>query len=131
MGDIAYSHHLMNKLLQIEFPGEHVKLVMSTDEGARRALRKLDIHPADHAFLADILDPQNDGLITIMELVNGMKRLRGDPRRSDIIAIDLMVRSLQERVDEVWKWTFHANHIMKQGFDAAEKRSQWSKTLQT
>lgn len=108
---------LLREVLQTEFPGEHVKRVVCEHEQARRALDRLDIDPNDHAYLADILDPQNDGAITVQELVDGLKRLRGEPRRSDIITIDLMVRSLQGRIDEIWKWS---NPAMKE-------RPEWSR----
>merc|ERR1711920_1120115 len=65
------------------------------DPAAIAALNNLDIDPGDHEFLADILDPDNSGEITIPELLDGIRRLRGEPRRSDIISVDLMIRSLQ------------------------------------
>merc|ERR1712050_708623 len=68
------------------------------EEEAVEALDNLDIDPGDHPYLADILDPDQSGSIGIIELVDGLKRLRGEPRRSDIVTVDLMVRSLQSKV---------------------------------
>jgi len=99
---------LLKCIQQHDFPAEQINSVLCHDELAQQALHRLDIDPNDHAFLADILDPQNDGSISVLELVNGLKRLRGEPRRSDIISIDLMVRSLQERIDQIWKYTVQA-----------------------
>jgi hypothetical protein len=65
------------------------------------ALDALDIDSNDHKRLSDILDPDHSGTISVLELVEGLRRLRGAPRRSDVVTVDLMVRSLQERVDEV------------------------------
>jgi len=66
------------------------------------ALRDLDIDPADRDILGDILDFSHTGRVTILQFINGLKRLRGsDMRRSDVLSVDLMVRSLQEKVDEV------------------------------
>lgn len=59
------------------------------------ALDALDISRSDHMYLHDILDPENDGHISVGEIVDGIQRLRGEPRRSDIVAVDLMVRCLQ------------------------------------
>jgi len=59
------------------------------------ALNELDIDPHDHAILSDILDPQNDGQVPVLDLIDGIRRLRGFPRRSDIVAIDLMIRQSQ------------------------------------
>lgn len=61
----------------------------------------LDVDSHDHRRLSDILDPDHSGTIGVLELIDGLNRLRGEPRRSDVVSIDLMVRSLQERVEEV------------------------------
>jgi len=116
--------NLLKDIQQVEFPGEDIKWAVCHDELAQQALHRLDIDPTDHSFLADILDPQNDGSISVMELIDGLKRLRGEPRRSDIISIDLMVRALQERIDDIWKCIC----------DARQERnnsSRWSETLST
>merc|ERR1719491_1513396 len=62
---------------------------------AIEALNALDICPEDHKYLSDILDPDNTGIVPIRDFVDGLRRLRGDPRRSDIVSVDLMIRSLQ------------------------------------
>jgi len=98
---------LLYDIQQAEFSKEVLHRIVRSDPKAKEALNKLDIDPCDHAFLPDILDPQNDGFITVLELLDGVKRLRGEPRRSDIITVDLMVRSLQQRIDDIWKWTHH------------------------
>jgi len=71
------------------------------DPTAKQALDDLDIDPHDHNFLSDILDPDNGGSIGVGEFVDGLRRLRGDPRRSDIITIDLMVRSIQKTLKDL------------------------------
>lgn len=70
-------------------------------ETARKDLTQLDIDASDHKYLPDILDPHSRGAIGILEFVDGIKRLRGEPRRSDIITVDLMVRTLQGKVDDI------------------------------
>jgi len=67
------------------------------------ALDELDIDRQDHARLSDILDPQNDGQIPVLDLIDGIRRLRGFPRRSDIITIDLMIREAQNMGHEQHK----------------------------
>jgi hypothetical protein len=68
---------------------------------AVRALNSLDIDPDDHNKLSDILDPDHGGTVSVIDLVNGLQRLRGEPRRSDIISVNLMIRSLQDKVEEI------------------------------
>lgn len=85
----------------------HVKITRAIideailDPVAISALNDLDIDPHDHDKLSDILDPDHTGLISVLDLVNGLQRLRGQPRRSDIISVVLMLRSLQDNVEEM------------------------------
>jgi len=65
------------------------------------ALDDLEIDKADHRYLFDILDADNTGSLTLCEMIDGIRRLRGGPRRSDIITIDLMVREMQDGVHQV------------------------------
>jgi len=93
----------INDILQVEFYRKDFDYVLKEKESAQHALIELDIDPQDNKYLSDILDPDNSGTIGVLELVDGLKRLRGEPRRSDTIAIDLMVRSLQEKIDDIWR----------------------------
>merc|ERR1712032_83329 len=77
------------------------EIVREPEVGA--ALDDLDIDPDDHMYLSDILDPDLGGSITIFDFMDGIKRLRGQPRRSDIVTVDLMVRSTQRKVEELSK----------------------------
>jgi len=95
---------LLGRIMSMEFPQKVLDKVVRDDACASRALTQLDIDPADHRYLSDILDPHNRGTIGVVELVEGLKRLRGGPRRSDIITVDLMVRSLQRKVDDIGRW---------------------------
>lgn len=69
------------------------------DHHVIKALNDLEIDESDHKYLFDILDNDNTGSILISQLSDGLERLRGDPRRSDIICVDLMVRSIQQQTD--------------------------------
>jgi len=71
---------------------------LGDDAPSARALAELDIDPIDTDRLDVILDPDSGGTLCIMDMVHGLKRLRGEPRRSDIITIDLMVREVQGNV---------------------------------
>merc|ERR1712232_106227 len=46
------------------------------------ALRDLDILDEDHPYLFDIIDCDNSGAFEVMELIECLQRLRGEPRRS-------------------------------------------------
>merc|ERR1712139_4553 len=77
------------------------KIVREKNHRIQEHLDALDIDKEDHKRLSDILDPDHSGTVGVLELVDGLKRLRGEPRRSDIVTVDLMVRALQEKVHEI------------------------------
>jgi len=68
---------------------------LASDPEALVALEALDISPQDCEVLSDILDPDNNGSVTIIDMVEGLGHLRGVPRRSDTVTVNLMLRSLQ------------------------------------
>merc|ERR1712008_574960 len=84
------------------FSKDIVDLVLETNTEAMRALTDLDIEPQDCMSLSDTLDPDKSGEIEVIELIQGVSRLRGPSRRSDIVAVDLMTRSMQARIDDLW-----------------------------
>lgn len=71
------------------------------DADAIDALNELDINPSDRARLSDIFDPDNGGTVQLSDVAAGIRRLRGEPRRSDIVCVDLMIRSLQSQMERV------------------------------
>merc|ERR1712113_971833 len=58
-------------------------------------LRDLDIADEDQLDLFDTLDVDGGGTIDLEELITGIAKLRGGARRSDIVGVGLVVRSLQ------------------------------------
>lgn len=90
----------IEELYEIDLPGSIISEFVK-DPQAISALDDLEIDPEDHEFLSDILDPDNSGSVGLFEFVDGLRRLRGVPRRSDIVAVDLMVRSIQKHLLDV------------------------------
>jgi len=68
---------------------------LAMDPQSVAAFEALDIAAEDRECISEILDPDNNGEINIIEMVEGIGRLRGNPRRSDIVTVNLMLRSLQ------------------------------------
>eukprot|EP00929_Paragymnodinium_shiwhaense_P114161 TRINITY_DN824_c0_g1_i2.p1 TRINITY_DN824_c0_g1~~TRINITY_DN824_c0_g1_i2.p1 ORF type:complete len:668 (-),score=104.77 TRINITY_DN824_c0_g1_i2:142-2016(-) len=102
---------ILEELYELDVTVHNMK-DMATDERVRQALDDLDIDPEDHENLSMILDPDQNGCITVIELIDGLRSLRGDPKRSDIVRQDLLLRSLMGLVQEV-----------RTAVRAAEKRS--------
>jgi len=92
----------MDEVMALELPCSVINRLVNDpkDESFRLALTKLDIDPGDHRNLATILDPDGSGNIDAVEFVTGVERLRGEPRRSDVVSVQLMIRSLQKQVEE-------------------------------
>eukprot|EP00929_Paragymnodinium_shiwhaense_P099459 TRINITY_DN6111_c0_g1_i3.p1 TRINITY_DN6111_c0_g1~~TRINITY_DN6111_c0_g1_i3.p1 ORF type:complete len:581 (-),score=108.72 TRINITY_DN6111_c0_g1_i3:181-1923(-) len=74
---------------------------MGSDPFVKALLDELDIDPEDHDCLSDILDVEQQGRVAVIELLQGIKRLRGNPRRSDIVTVDLMCRSMQNTLKDI------------------------------
>lgn len=57
-------------------------------------LRDLDVSDDDTVHLFETLDADGSGAIDMEELMEGVAKLRGDARRSDIVAVNLMIQNL-------------------------------------
>mmetsp|Transcript_1417 Transcript_1417/g.3853 ORF Transcript_1417/g.3853 Transcript_1417/m.3853 type:complete len:802 (-) Transcript_1417:17-2422(-) len=66
------------------------------NEDFARLLRELDIADEDMIDLFETLDVNANGEVDTKELIVGLARLRGEFRRSDIIGVSLLCRSMQE-----------------------------------
>lgn len=96
-------------LMSLTDPEDLLKTAVISDDIAaaskhdvvKKALSDLDIHQGDWPVLADILDPQNDHFVPLIQIVEGISRLRGPPRRSDIVTVDLMVRDIQLNIGKL------------------------------
>lgn len=89
------------EMLNFDIDREVIADLCLNDAETVQALKDLDIDHFDLGKLADILDPDHSGTIGSAELVFGLQRLRGDPRRSDIVTVDLMLRTVQDKLDDV------------------------------
>merc|ERR1719149_598043 len=86
----------------LNVPSDIIDL-LGEDPEAKQALEDLDINADDHDRLSSVLDPDNSGEVSTVELLEGLQKLRGDPRRSDIVTVDLMLRAVQRDVTAICK----------------------------
>jgi len=93
----------VDDIVHYEFSRDLIDHAVGSDDPRgtkiREALRELDIDKHDYKRLSDILDPDHSGTIGMLELAEGLRRLRGETRRSDVVAIDLMMRAVQDNMD--------------------------------
>merc|ERR1712151_1205365 len=73
-------------------------------------LRDLDIADEDQLDLFDTLDVDGGGTIDLEELITGIAKLRGDARRSDIVGVGLIVRSVQLAMNDFEKAAMRLLH---------------------
>eukprot|EP00928_Gymnodinium_smaydae_P030404 TRINITY_DN22628_c0_g6_i1.p1 TRINITY_DN22628_c0_g6~~TRINITY_DN22628_c0_g6_i1.p1 ORF type:complete len:658 (-),score=83.22 TRINITY_DN22628_c0_g6_i1:129-2066(-) len=72
---------------------------LSTDARFSELLSELDISTEDQLDLFDTFDVDGSQSLDLVELLQGVKKLRGDPHRSDVIGVSLLVRGLMDTVD--------------------------------
>jgi len=61
----------------------------------QEVLTDLDVSDEDQVDLFETLDFDGSGSIDLQELILGISKLRGDARRADVVAVSLMMRSMQ------------------------------------
>merc|ERR1712012_158493 len=68
---------------------------LRTLQNFQNILADLDVSDEDQLDLFETLDVDGGGTIDLEELIVGICKLRGDARRSDIVGVSLITRSLQ------------------------------------
>jgi len=70
------------------------------DPAAIDIFEDLDIADEDRFSLFETLDADHSGAIDLAELIDGVWKLRGEARRSDIIALDFIMQRLSSQIEE-------------------------------
>lgn len=92
--------------IRMNITKEHFDMVIK-DGQVQAILEELDIPESDRLELFDVLDADGGGTLTLEELVCGILSLRGDPRRSDVIQVALVIRSIQDEFKRFRNSTEH------------------------
>jgi len=71
------------------------------DPAVQQILEDLDVPAEDRMGLFDVLDADGGGTLGLDELISGIIRLRGEPRRSDVIHVGIVVRSIQDELKHI------------------------------
>jgi len=90
---------------RFQFAREALVGIVKNDGEVQDILVQLDIDQQDHVHLPDIADMSNSGTVTTSGLILALRRLRGPARHGEIVSVDLMVRAMQIKIDDVWAWT--------------------------
>lgn len=57
--------------------------------------------PPDRANLFEVIDADGSGTLKVSELVQGLLKVRGELKKSDVVATSLAIQSLQELILEM------------------------------
>jgi len=86
--------------------------IVLLDQEVQSLMDDLDI-PPDRAHLFDIFDADRSGDLRVTELVEGLLKVRGEPRKSDVVAALLAVRSIQGQFGEIVGVIGHNSELLK------------------
>merc|ERR1712139_355979 len=75
--------------------------VCSKDDEAIKSMDALDIDPEDRKKFEHIIDADHSGTISVFEFLSGLTRLRGIPRRSDLVSLEFCLMDVQEKIRNV------------------------------
>eukprot|EP00928_Gymnodinium_smaydae_P030398 TRINITY_DN22628_c0_g2_i3.p1 TRINITY_DN22628_c0_g2~~TRINITY_DN22628_c0_g2_i3.p1 ORF type:complete len:689 (-),score=80.67 TRINITY_DN22628_c0_g2_i3:85-2097(-) len=74
---------------------------LSTDDRFSELLSELDISTEDQMDLFETFDVDGSQSLDLVELLQGVKKLRGDPHRSDVIGVSLLVRGVMDSLENM------------------------------
>jgi len=84
-------------MMQLKVSRQVFEEVMS-DPKVVQILEDLEIPVTDHAKLFDIMDSNGSGQLDILEIIEGLMKLRGPADKGDVVCSALMVRSVQREL---------------------------------
>merc|ERR1712039_802583 len=98
------------------------------DHNFNEILRDLDVDEEDQFNLFETLDLDGNGFLDLNELFEGITKLRGDARRSDVITIQLMIRALHMELREFSKQVLH---VLDAAVEGSHSQNQIPKPART
>eukprot|EP00927_Polykrikos_kofoidii_P056356 TRINITY_DN5049_c0_g1_i1.p1 TRINITY_DN5049_c0_g1~~TRINITY_DN5049_c0_g1_i1.p1 ORF type:complete len:634 (-),score=94.72 TRINITY_DN5049_c0_g1_i1:41-1942(-) len=100
----------MNTLLACTI-SEEAFVELCSRKRVREILCELDIAEEDQLGLFETLDVDENGILDMEEFLVGISKLRGSPRRADIIGILLTLRSLQAQFNNFETYVSNSTSI--------------------
>lgn len=98
-----------------------------SDPEVQRLMDDLNIQDVDREGLFELLDADGDGELDMMEIIQGILKVRGDARRSDVIAVQLTLRAVQSHLRTFEEEVLRNQKTTKQ---VLEKLAETHKTLE-
>jgi len=72
--------------------------ILIADDFFRELMREFNIANEDIPELFDTFDADLSGFLSVKELLRGLKKMRGEPRRSDVVGISLTVHAIHDLI---------------------------------
>merc|ERR1712217_220567 len=91
MGSFDRDHEVTREVFESAFAGP--------DE--QRLMDKLEIDETDRHDLFEVLDSDNSGVLTVDELIKGIMAVRGQAKKSDMVATRLAVMAVQQSLRNI------------------------------
>merc|ERR1712187_760643 len=88
----------MGQLANVYVSRRVIERTIEEDESAVKALLSLDIDPFDLCKLGKILDHNHSGVVNVIDMLNGLQRMRGTAKRRDTISVELVLEGVQEQL---------------------------------
>jgi len=102
----------LDEAMELEVSEDCFRSCLPTTE-MRELLSDLDVPKEDHADLFEICDADDSGHVTMDELVAGIRKLRGDPRRSDIVYVMLRMRECLDAIQRLDAGVFGSTEVTR------------------
>lgn len=98
--------------------------IMLSDPEIKRLLDDMDVAENERCNLFDVIDADGSGEVSIEELVTGLLKVRGDVRKSDVVACRLSLRSAQEQLKSLGSLMLRRLHETHDMVQNTERRTQ-------
>jgi len=92
-----FTDQVMHGRLEIS---KELFLLVIQDPNVQHLMDDLDL-PPDRANLFEVIDSDGSGTLRVSELVQGLLKVRGELKKSDVVATSLATQSLQQLILEM------------------------------
>ncbi|CAK9096949.1 unnamed protein product [Durusdinium trenchii] len=92
-----FTDQVMHGRLEIS---KELFLLVIQDHGVQELMDDLDL-PPDRANLFEVIDADGSGTLRVSELVQGLLKVRGELKKSDVVATTLATQTLQQLIMEL------------------------------
>lgn len=94
------------------------------DSEVRALLEELDIEVEPRPGIFEIFNMDDDGLVSLTELISGLMRLRGELQKTDVVATQVVLEDLQQTILQIQTSTLSSQSRLFAMIDDLQKHIQ-------